>query len=310
MNIKVLILGFRNDIHINKLINKLSCYPQVNFKFIDISHDFSEIKYIFSNSQNIMIGDTAISTYHSIYWRYSIGNITHDQSFSIQQLCEEQDLWNFFFPLDAISRIKCVNPMMTNFTLGSKIFQLNLANQIGLKYPSTLISCDYNAVIEFKNKENQCIKKSLGLSWNQDNCQSVTKILDLNNFPIKKNVPHIFQSFIKRKSEIRIYVIGRKIISIKIEIDSSIHTIPDWRFIAKKHQKLIKYSYYDISQNFAKLLFKYNDAANLFYAAYDFIIDQEDEIFFLECNPNGNWDFLPEEISDTITTALIEVLIC
>ncbi len=44
------------------------------------------------------------------------------------------------------------------------------------------------------------------------------------------------------------------------------------------------------------------------FAALDFIVDPDDQWWFLECNPNGQWAWIEEETGLPISSALADAL--
>jgi glutathione synthase/RimK-type ligase-like ATP-grasp enzyme len=302
----VLLLGLEEDSHIVSLKVKLT-ELNVKYTFIDISKDFSGILYKFyARQRDIRVNGKSIDTYKSIYWRYFPDLNFSDQVYSIKQLCEQQEIWNFFLPIDSVSGLKCVNPLLSNFKMENKIFQLDLAIKYNLLIPSTLISCSHEAIMHFYTEKKMCIEKNLGLNWSENNTQVNTRKLDIHNLSIKKNYPCIYQTLIKRKTELRIYVIGEKVIPIEISIPEEAFDAPDWRSAARNI--LPVYQLYHLSVETQKNLLLYHREANLVYAAYDFILNQDGHEVFLECNPNGNWHFLPEKYSNVITEELVKQL--
>lgn len=303
---RVLLLGSNKDQHIaavkQQLINQ-----NHNPIFIDIYHDFSNFSYHFSNAGvQIQIENNDISTINSIYWRYPIQDNKVDDVFSIEELYAKQEIWNFFLPLDAISKLKCINPMLTNICMEDKIFQLSLAAKSKLTIPNTLITSNAAQIQKFVNGNPQnYIKKVLGMAWNEDKNPSETRLLELSNLTANTSVPSIVQSHIKRKTEFRIYVIDNNIIPVEICLGEQYKNQIDWRSVDFNGRG---YKRYDLPELLRRDILSYHQASHLVYAAYDFIIDENDQVFFLECNPNGNWLFLPAELAHEVTSAIVNSL--
>lgn len=306
----ILVLGTEHDQHIKAILHNVS-KRTTNYKFVDISKDISSIRYQFNMNPSILYGfGNDFSSFKTVYWRYPVEEIITEKQYSISELCDKQEIWNFFFPLNTVGKTRCINSLLTNLIMENKIFQLNLATEVGLLYPSTLISSNYDDIIDFYHLHQDCVVKSLGLRWSENsNTQAKTRKLDLTKLLIKKTLPCIYQKLILKQSDLRIYVIGDDIIPIEIKPTSKLddETI-DWREAART----ARYSYkeVDLSDALKERLLTYHRAANLEYAAYDFIVDNNKQAYFLECNPNGNWLFLPsqicERIVDSFTNTLLE----
>jgi D-alanine-D-alanine ligase-like ATP-grasp enzyme len=46
----------------------------------------------------------------------------------------------------------------------------------------------------------------------------------------------------------------------------------------------------------------------IFFGAYDFIVDPKGEYFFLEVNPSGQWLWMEEKLNLTISESVAEAL--
>jgi glutathione synthase/RimK-type ligase-like ATP-grasp enzyme len=51
------------------------------------------------------------------------------------------------------------------------------------------------------------------------------------------------------------------------------------------------------------------DQLDLNFGCFDFIVDENENVFFLECNPNGQWLWIEEDTGMDISGAVAEWLI-
>ncbi|ASF48516.1 hypothetical protein CEK71_22025 [Methylovulum psychrotolerans] len=72
--------------------------------------------------------------------------------------------------------------------------------------------------------------------------------------------------------------------------------------------ELETYTYYEINKEFCNLLSSYNDFFGLKFSVFDFVLDKNNNLKFLESNPNGQWLWLDKYSDLNISKYLAEVL--
>jgi hypothetical protein len=198
---------------------------------------------------------------------------------------------------------KWVNPCTNSYAILSKPAQLNLAKQVGLIIPRTVVSNDAGFICDRLKNTKGLIYKSLSSFMT---CEQgiYTSRTDLGE--IKSSVdeialaPGIYQEEIAKKFELRVTVVGNKVFTVKIDSQRLQETKLDWRH----NQSKTIMSPYRISKKTEEALLRYHRNAGLVYCAYDFIVDKKGDEIFLEGNPSGQWLFLCDEIADGISQAL------
>ena len=132
-------------------------------------------------------------------------------------------LWEF------LSAKNWVNSLPASYRMGRKVAQLNLAQQCDLKVPYTIISNDYEDVVNFQ-KSGRIIYKTLSsfvLPYHGIFTTEVTK-RDINPDEIAI-APGIFQSLIEKEYELRVIVVNKEIFVYKINSQIAELTKIDWR---------------------------------------------------------------------------------
>ncbi|MGP3955598.1 hypothetical protein ACTWPT_06335 [Nonomuraea sp. 3N208] len=119
----------------------------------------------------------------------------------------------------------------------------------------------------------------------------------------------MFQEEISKTADARVTVVGRKVFASRITTpDSSL----DWRrgdWNALVHESI------DVPEAITKALYAYLDFFGLVFGCFDFALEeggadrhQSSEMWtFIECNPNGQWGWLPD--FDVIAHAFADVLL-
>ncbi len=299
----ILFFGPETDPHLNMVANKARTLGEESV-FIDFSRDISPVSYYFnSNGSKVAIVGLSNEEITSMYWRPAINNDSCDQQYTVKELCKYQEYWNHFLPFDSLNGIKSINPVFSTIKMENKIHQLEIAVRCGFNIPDTIISSHKNLINEFLTMNNNCIYKSLGMNWDENNKPMATKSINPSDLRVEQIFPMIYQEKILRKSELRIYVIGDAIIPIEIVVSNEDQHIPDWR------QGMPSYKICSLDYEIISKIKAYQEVSNLIYAAFDFIVNEENELIFLECNPSGNWAFLSEDIREKIIGSIAHELL-
>lgn len=299
----ILLVGSEKDAHLNIVANRIKKMGQTVI-FVDFTKDMSPVSYRFStNSVEAELNSLAKLNITTMYWRPAINSESYDQQYTVKELCTYQEYWNHFFPFDHIKKIKAINPVDSSTKMENKIYQLKAAIECGFKIPKTLISCDLKTISQFISENNACIQKSLGMNWDENDQPTSTKTITLADLEVNKLLPMIYQQKIVRKKELRIYVVGKSIIPVEIIVSDNDKNTPDWRSCMPefKMTQLDKNTLYKISLYLKK--------SKLIYGAFDLMINENDEVIFLECNPTGNWYFLNNDIREEIVCAIANELV-
>lgn len=178
-----------------------------------------------------------------------------------------------------------------------KQLQLKFAEQQGLKIPKTLITNNPDEVREFyKSCKNGIISKmqsSFAIYENDEENVVFTNELkkdDLKNLDDLIYCPMQFQEKIEKKLELRVTVIGDKVFAASIDSQISEKSKIDWR---KQGIEMVNdWKPYILPEEIEIKLLKMMDFYKINYGAADFIITPEDEYYFLEINPTGEFFWL------------------
>jgi glutathione synthase/RimK-type ligase-like ATP-grasp enzyme len=178
----------------------------------------------------------------------------------------------------------------------NKIFQFSIAMKLNFLLPNSLITNCAKKANRFN--DHNIIGKPLAtgkLTLTTTTGSNIIrhKIENINLSPI------YFQSYIPKDYELRVTVIGDKFYCVKIIADNKI----DWRQSSDTNQyELISTPLIvkEQCQNFMKV-------CNLNFGAFDYIV-YNNEYYFLECNPNGQWLWLELALKLDISTTLVKFL--
>jgi glutathione synthase/RimK-type ligase-like ATP-grasp enzyme len=194
-----------------------------------------------------------------------------------------------------------------------KPLQLHIAREIGLATPPTIITNDHqDALAFFDQQHGNIIYKALStgiplrLETEPSEKRAVyTSRVQRTYFEQRRVacIPHLFQEYIAKKLELRITIVGKRIFAT--EIHSTEQEFPvDWRRDYSKHW----YREHHLPEDIQHKLLNLVNHFHLHFAAIDMIVTPQDEYYFLEVNPNGQWFWLFERTGVPIPEALAHLL--
>lgn len=191
-----------------------------------------------------------------------------------------------------------------------KTYQLKIANYIGFNTPDTLVS---NNPIDCKNFFNffkgDIIAKPISngaygiLEDKAIFANDLSTLEQIPNFDSVSISPVILQNKINKKFDVRTIVFGKDIFSYAIKSETKYF---DWR---KIEQDKLKYELIKTPDNIATKIYFFMKKLSLNFGAFDFSIDTNENWFFLEVNPNGQWAWIEYIVKNNdMTNSLIKLL--
>jgi glutathione synthase/RimK-type ligase-like ATP-grasp enzyme len=201
-----------------------------------------------------------------------------------------------------------VNSRISDFYASNKCIQLMIAKDIGFNIPNTFVSNDPINISDFLNDNKDTVYKTV--TWYSEPPDKVVFTSKVTVNDVRKNSesirisPGIFQNRIKKKYELRITTIGNKNFAVSIDSQAHTETLIDWR----RNQFNINYSRCKLPKSINRMIIKMNDKLGLKYGAYDFIVTPNEEYYFLEVNPVGQWLWIEEKTGLPLSSTLAELL--
>jgi len=202
------------------------------------------------------------------------------------------------------------NPFQLN-KVERKSFQLKTAIQCGFQVPDTLITNNsQHAELFFQANNRSIIAKPLshgGYGNNDDyviysiDLESIDEIPDWNS---THHSPTIFQKRIDKQYDIRLTAIGKRLFAHAIEQKNK-NKVIDWR---REDPKYLKYREVDIPRSIEKRIYQFMEIMGIKFGAFDFAI-QNDDWYFLEVNPSGQWAWLELTTGSKMSESLIDLLL-
>ncbi|WP_105200899.1 hypothetical protein [Pseudoalteromonas sp. T1lg10] len=191
-----------------------------------------------------------------------------------------------------------------------KPMQLVIAKRIGFSIPLGIISNDVDDVISKTTNENLIIKplRQALIEGDSERVVFTSRVPKVNTGQ-KKAIsfsPSIFQQEIKKKYDVRVTVVGRKVFPVAIWSQGSEVTQVDWR---KGGDLGLVHQHIKIPEDIENLCVRLVQIMNLRFGAIDLICDNHGKFWFLEINPNGQWAWIENQTGLPISSSIVDELI-
>ncbi len=215
------------------------------------------------------------------------------------------NLWSVF------SNKLWVNNPFDLYLAERKAVQLKCASECMMRIPKTLITNKTDSVKEFIHHFNgKVIAKPIshgGFGYN-DEYAIFTTDLENNNYQLlNKSInysPFILQEKVNKGFDVRVSVFGEKVFGHKILPKNNIIGI-DWRVLKPNE---ITYELIKLPHHINTNILKFMSLFNLKYSAMDFVVDKNENWYFIENNPNGQFAWLEIANGDKLIDSLINLL--
>lgn len=260
----------------------------------------------------LKIGDIEVvanfDSLKGIYFRAPVFLRTQSKAFlSLDEQLERSQWSAFIRNLIVFHNAIWINHPVNVYRAENKIFQLFMADRVGLKIPTTLLT----NTKPNRLKDKKYIIKSLDTALfydfkNNKELFTYSNILsahELNKSDFMK-APVIVQNFLSRKIDCRITYIDGKMFPVKILMNQE-GLYGDWRY----QKENLVYEEFCLPESIKTKLISLMEFLNLKFGGIDMAI-YEGNYYFIEVNPTGEWGWLETvahlEISDAICDTLMK----
>ncbi len=249
--------------------------------------------------QEILIRQEVQSAYYNgrgfIYDRIQVDD--HALSLQIYNYLKEDIglICNYLLSAPSIKRVFGALPY--DHSVPNKLQQLILAANLGFLIPDFEIVTTQKRLVALKDKWGRIICKSFGDGINVDTPTLVIhgqKTQEVSEGDIERLKATFFPTFIQRliekQFEVRTFWFNKKTYSIAMFTQSYNESLVDGRTNNSEYpQRQVPFILpSEIETKLAVLMAR----LNLNYGSFDFIVTPENEFYFLEINPYGQYGFL------------------
>lgn len=186
--------------------------------------------------------------------------------------------------------------------------QLRLAKEIGFSVPETVITNDL-ASVEWLFKIGDVVAKPLKQSLLEDDktlgkvifTSTINSLSDIDESSLRF-APVIFQRKLHKKYDLRVTVVEDSVFSVIIKSQEFEKTKTDWRYSSVTE---LEHEVFDLPSDIAEYCRIIVRQLGLRFGAIDLVLDDSDQLWFLECNPNGQWAWIENRTGLQIAAAIV-----
>lgn len=187
------------------------------------------------------------------------------------------------FWIDKIPKILAIN----------KLSCLHIANYCGLRIPETLVTSDKTELMKFLLEKRVLITKPISdvtfFENKEESYLMYTNEVNEENYNELRNriFYSLFQEKIEKKYEIRVFVLGTECYSMAIFSQKNVQTVVDFRhYDIEKPNRNVPYH---LPKKIKKNILRFMKEIGLNSGSIDLIKGTDDEYYFLEVNPVGQF---------------------
>ncbi len=318
MSIKVLILSSREDVHATRVehcLQELGVRTQY-WRFDPFVHD-CQLNFSISNSQNLFqfnLEDVPMdmSSFSSIWFRRP-GPLKSKAFFQpwIEQMMmveARQALMGMLYALPCL----WVNYPARDTSATLKLFQLQVAKNVGMTLPETIVTNEPGIARAFYEKFGGNVIYKLVAETSNFSLPSFEfphgiptlplREVDLKHLEQVRHAPHLFQERVDKQSDVRVTVIGKKVFATHIESQKGTGKL-DWR-----NDYSVPMTEWQLPDELSEQCIAMLKALGLNYGAFDFCLDKNGRYVFLEVNPAGQYLWVEERTEQPLSKEMALLL--
>lgn len=202
---------------------------------------------------------------------------------------------------------RCVSPPDVLQAARWKVPQLTLARRLGLRCPRTLVTNDPERVRAFRVRSPAVVKAVADarvLSDAGERHGQTHLLLEAEDLSGVRAAPVLVQELVPKVADVRVTVVGSAVFAVRI-------TTPPGAPLDFRVTPPAEAGYETVALDDETLasIHAFVRSYGLRFAAFDFAEDRQGRLWFLECNPNGQWGWLEGPTGLDITGALVDLLL-
>ena len=327
----ILIITNKGDIHCNPVIKHLVNHGDVFFRLNTDSllEDYEISFWVKENVPELRVYNKVNKKYFmsgsvkSVWERRPISpNITEFDDPQVKSVLKEEASELITWIRSFFANCRSIGSFVWDRPNESKLRQMDIAGRIikekklGVRIPTTLVTNDKMEMMKLTKIYNHIVVKPIGSdSIELDDKMEmpfVSRKIPSERFDTisEKDInscPTFMQNYIDKKYELRITVVGSEFFCCKIDSQK----LPegsgkeDWR---EGYDHGLPQSWISTPDELVEFCSHYLDSINSSFGCFDFINDTHGVYYFLECNPNGQWMWMEEDIGIPISEEIANYL--
>lgn len=327
----ILIITNKGDIHCNPVIKHLVNNGEVFFRLNTdslledykisfwVKESVPELRIYNKVNKKILVS----SSVKSIWERRPISpNITGFDDPQIKSVLKEEASELMTWLRSFFANCRSIGSFVWDRPNESKLRQMDIAarvieeKKLGIRIPTTLLTNDKTEMMKLTKIYDHIAVKPIG--------SDAIELDDIMEMPFVSrkisssrlgtiseedisSCPTLIQNYIEKKYELRITVVGSEFFCCKIDSQK----LPegegreDWR---EGYAHGLSQSSIPTPDELVEFCSHYLSSINSSFGCFDFIYDRSGAYNFLECNPNGQWMWIEEDIGLPISKAIANYL--
>jgi glutathione synthase/RimK-type ligase-like ATP-grasp enzyme len=202
---------------------------------------------------------------------------------------------------------RCVSPPDALQAARWKLAQLALATRLRLLVPPSIVSSDPERIREFR-RQGRCVLKAVGdariVGESGERLGYTTELEPGECTDTARYAPVLIQKLIEKVADWRITLVGKRLFPVRMTVPLSSPID-----IRTADPSLVAFEARPLDDAVATKLVAFALSFGLRYAAFDMAEDRDGALWFLECNPGGQWAWLEAPAGVDITGAPIDLLL-
>jgi len=187
--------------------------------------------------------------------------------------------------------------------------QLLQAQMLGFKVPQAIVTNDMGSADEFLSGP-PCIAKPLREALLEGDAERVIFTNRVERAGLRDPrafgaAPMILQHEIAKRVDVRVTVVGAQVFAATIASRGEAAEQVDWR---RGQGGDLSYEAITLPEALADRCVRLVASLGLRFGAIDLVWDRDDEFWFLEINPNGQWAWIETRTGHPIAAAIAEML--
>ena len=242
-------------------------------------------------------------TLQSVYFRAPVFIRSH-KNYTIEQQLHRSQWSSFMRNLSTFENARWINRPDKTFRAENKIYQLDVALNQGMKIPDTMVTNYPNDI----NPDQLYVVKSLDTAlfyedeYEMFTYSTVIKGAELIDASLN-DAPVIIQKCITNKIDLRVTVVGNRLFISSILLDGE-GIEGDWR-INKKSR--LQYKEVSLPKAIESKIKNIMNELGLVFGGMD-LAYANNEYYFIEVNPTGEWGWLAEQVGFPISKAIVDYM--
>jgi glutathione synthase/RimK-type ligase-like ATP-grasp enzyme len=310
---EVLIVSNKHDYSTDYISHQLN---KLDVSYLRLNRDqFSEFNFSLFPAGQKLIGksnnlsfEIIPSKLKSIYFRAPIYlRDTYQPDLSPDEQLSRSQWASFIRGLTVFDNVLWVNHPQATYKAEIKPYQLHVAQKIGFTIPNTIVTNADNR-LDIPNEKKKLIVKTLDPAILRIGDReafiysNIVEIEELLNADFS-DAPVILQEALIPKIDIRVTVIDKTVFAVDIKQDGK-GIDKDWRL----EKNNIEYTEVELPCTLQKKCIKLVKELGLKFGAIDLIL-HDNQYYFIEINPTGEWAWLMEKTKLEIDKELVRLLL-